>query len=186
MTDVTPQNPSTPTTPRGILALGNRAIGRLTTVDGRLKQLEGKRDAELQKVRDRYAPRIDPLTALRTELVDQIKDLFEEHREVFLPGKGKTAYLPNGTISAAYGPEAIVIDHEPAAMRYTRLHRMLNKVTKRGKRTFVKASLKRFREFVNKNPFMHFEQPERMTIHLARTDVDIEQDLTPLRRDLDN
>jgi hypothetical protein len=61
---------------------------------------------------------------------------------------------------------------------------MLTKVTKVGKRTFVKNALKKFPDFVAKCPGMILRRTEFLNIRLVKTQVEIKQDLTPYRRPL--
>jgi phage host-nuclease inhibitor protein Gam len=158
-------------------------MSELTDVDHNLSDLTTESERRHKEITDEFAPKIDPLTARRKELVDQIAQIFDANRKKILSG-GKTAVLRNGTLSARFSPGKIEITDEDAAMRYTRAHRMLKAVTKVGKRTFVKANLKKYLDFVEKCPGITFEQPENLLINLARTHVEIVADLHPLRRQL--
>lgn len=159
------------------------ALSELTTVDQNLTKLQNKAAVETKAIVDKYAPQVDPLTLRRTELVDQISKLFEENRAELLTAS-KTIITRSGTLSASFGPEAIDIDDEAAAMVYTRKRGMLRRVTKVGKRSFVKDALKKFPDFVAKCPGMVLRRTEFLHIKLVKTKVEIKQDLAPYRRPL--
>jgi phage host-nuclease inhibitor protein Gam len=157
----------------------------LTTVDHALTTLQGEVDVKTQAIVNLYAPRVDPLTKRRAALVDEITKLFEANREVLL-ADGKTIVTRAGTLSASFGKEAINIDDEAAAMAYARKQGMLKRVTKVGKRTFVKEWLKKFPDFVAKCPGMLLHRTEFLHIKLIKTRVEIKRDLTPYRRALED
>lgn len=161
----------------------DRALRELTTVDQRLTGLQNEVATKTKAIVDEYAHEVDPLVARRTELVDQISNLFEEHRgELFTDSK--TIITRSGALSASFGPEAIDIIDEAAAMAFAKKRGMLRAVTNVGKRTFVKDALKQFPGFVAKCPGMVRRRTEYLHIKLVKTQVEIKQDLTPYRRSL--
>lgn len=160
----------------------NYDLGVLTDVDTQLTKLTAERDAKIKEVSDQLAPGIDHLTRQRKRIVDQISESFQAHRRELLADNSKTLAMRNGNLSARFAAKKVVIDNENQAMAYARAHGMLRKLTKVGKRSFVKATLKDTPDFVNKAPGMHFEHPESLIITLTRTKSEIVQELTPLRR----
>ena len=158
-------------------------LSKLTDVNHDLSELQSESDRRHKEVTDDLAPRIDPLTRRHKELVDEITAIFQSDREDILGGS-KTAVMRSGTLSARFSQGSIEITDEGAAMQYTRAHGKLKAFTKVGKRSFVKANLKKDLKFVDKCPGMTYLQPENLTINLVRNHVEIVTELHPLRRTL--
>lgn len=160
-------------------------LSELADVDGELTKKSSEYDVEIKAITDKYAPIVDPLAQSRSQLVDQISQLFQDNRSSLIDDDGKSVTLRSGTLTARTNPLSITIYDEAAAMKYAKRSGMLTKVTKVGKRTFVKDKLKKFVDFVNKAPGLRFEQHENLIIKLPRTQVEITRELNPLRKRLD-
>ncbi len=162
----------------------NDLLERLSKVRNQIDDLTLQQTAEIEKVKQKYAPQIDPLVAERNSLMDQVAAFFTEHRDE-LTKKAKSVMLRAGRLSARKAALAVEIDNEAAAIKFLRRRGWLRRFAYRPGWKLDRAALKREQDDAAKIPGVRFVQTERLTATFEDPRAELVRDLEPLRRDLD-
>jgi len=164
-----------------VLLRTDQLMSELTDVDAELRKLNVDKDKQIKALVDKFAPKVDPLTARRTELVKMVGELYQENSALLTEESGKTAVFRNGVLSSRLSPGSLIVNDENKALAYIKRQGKLRRFTRMGKRTLDKVALKKDLAFVEKLPGVHFDQPENLTIKLIRTSIEIQHKLLPFR-----
>lgn len=79
----------------------NEALSRYATADAKLNQITAKMDAEMTKVREKYADQLSAQNAITEETFDIVQVYCEEHPEFF--SDKKSMETPHGTVGFRTG-----------------------------------------------------------------------------------
>lgn len=159
-------------------------MSELSVVDSNARQLEVKKDKAVKAIVDKYSPQIDPLVSRRDEIMQKLSEMYVEHEDLLTGGHSKTAVFRSGTLSAHMSAGSLVIEkgEEDNAIAFIRKHHKLRRFTRQGKITINKTELKKDPKFAAKVPGVSIEQAENLTVRLARTKIDLTENLNPYRK----
>lgn len=166
---------------QAVLVYLESLLAQLNQADTMCRDLEAKKDKAIEEVTKKFAPRVDEVTTVRNGLMEKVTELFIEN-ESWLTEQSKTAVFRSATLSSHTSPGKLVIDDEEQAMTYLRRVRKLLAFTRQGKRTLDKVKLKKHPELIKKMPGVRVEVGEFLTVRLARTQIELTEDLQPYRR----
>ncbi len=156
-------------------------IAELSKTDEQVRQLEVSKDREVTEITKRYAPQIDPLTAQRQELVNEIAELFIQNESWLTDNDRKTAVFRSGLLSSRTSPGSLEVEDEEAAIEKLRGMHKLKAFTRMGKRSLDKAKLKKHPEIIEKLPGVSLRVAEFLSIKIARTKIELKEELHPHR-----
>lgn len=151
-----------------------------------LTDLESAVTKEVQAITAKYAQRIDQLTAQRDASVNEITDIFQQHRKFLTEDTGKTVTLRGGTLSARLGNEVLEIIDETKLEKFLRRKGRWLKYTIQPRRRIDKTALKKDRALIESAPdtVVRFSRDENLIIKLPKLQLEIKRILHPLRSSL--
>ncbi len=170
------------TTPAEIAERFEGMLSELSDTDTECRHLQAEKDERIKAITDEYAPLIDPLTQRRAELMEQVAEHFVQHEDVLLSAESKSVVLRSGTISSRTSPGVLQVEDEAVAIESLRRLHKLRAFTREGKRTLNKVELKKYPNLIIKIPGIYMEVPEHLSVVLARTNIELKEELHPYRR----
>lgn len=167
---------------REVLVTMEDIVSRLNVVDTEQRELLVKKDQAIAAIQATYAPLIDPLNDEREQLMRRLADLWVQHESTLIGAGGKSVVLRSGTLSSRTSVGSLVVSDEPQALNWLKRHRLLTAFTTLvRKRSLDKNKLKKRPELVERIPGIAIDRPEHLSVRLARTNVELKQDLHPHR-----
>lgn len=166
-----------------VVRLLDEKVKRLAAIAADLLGLDSEHEEELAALTAEYARRVDPLTAEQTQLMNEVAELFSQHRLMLLPGKLKTLVLRSGRLSARRAKSVEVTD-EAKAIAFLRRRGWLHRFATRAAWKTSKTLLSKDLDLAAKIPGVEVREVERLTLTLARPLKQQVRDLFPHRREI--